>query len=388
VPGIFKRGGSFVVVFRTGDGRQHKMAAPTISAAKRLKASLVTDVDRGEFRERSHVRFADYAPAWCRMYAGRTSRGFREGTRASYLRGLGFDEDGKPLDRAAVYFGRMKLAEIEPRHVKGYLQSLADAGLAPSSIRRLFAPLRAMLQDATEEGVLRFDAASGVRVPASAKAPEPKRKDLEPDDLERLRGELGRDEDRLLVDFLVATGVRVSEVIALDWSDADFGRRRVSISKRDYRGDVDRPKSAMSRRDVRISQRMAQRLWELRKSREQATDEDPIFTTRTGKRHNYGNLYHRLLKPAMLAAGIEHGGFHRLRHSCGTQLRRRGASLEEIQLHLGHEDLAFTRRTYVHLDERDGPDPELLDDLAGCAAASPSSPTRLEAVAGQLVKVR
>ena len=73
---------------------------------------------------------------------------------------------------------------------------------------------------------------------------------------------------------------------------------------------------------------------ELRKSREQASESDPVFTTVTGVRHNYGNLYHRILKPAMRAAGIEHGGFHRLRHSCGTQLRRRGASLEEIQLHL------------------------------------------------------
>jgi len=68
----------------------------------------------------------------------------------------------------------------------------------------------------------------------------------------------------------------------------------------------------------------------------------------------------------MLEAGIEHGAFHRLRHSCGTQLRPRGASLEEIQLHLGHEDLSFTRRVYVHLDASDGPNPELLDDLTGC----------------------
>lgn len=82
----------------------------------------------------------------------------------------------------------------------------------------------------------------------------------------------------------------------------------------------------------RAHQRMAQRLWELRKSREHATDEDPILTTKTGKRHNYGNLYHRVLKPAMRAAGIEHRAFHRLRHSCVTQLRRREASLEEIQL--------------------------------------------------------
>ncbi|MBM2824181.1 MAG: integrase family protein [Thermoleophilia bacterium] len=206
---------------------------------------------------------------------------------------------------------------------------------------------------------------------------------MEPDELERLRGKLERDEDRLLVDFLVASGLRVSEVIALDWSDVDLGQHRVSVSKRNYRGDLDRPKSTMSRRDVRISQRMAQRLWELRKSRDFVTDAHPVFTTLTGKRHQYGNLYHRTLTPAMRAAGIEYGGFHRLRHSCGTQLRRRGASLEEVQLHLGHEDLSFTRRVYVHLDASDGPNPELLDDLAGCDGPKPeqtAAPIPLAAV--------
>ena len=40
-------------------------------------------------------------------------------------------------------------------------------------------------------------------------------------------------------------------------------------------------------------------------------------------------------------------------------------------MHLGHEDLSFTRRVYVHLDASDGPDPELLDDVTGCDMPSP-----------------
>jgi integrase len=71
--------------------------------------------------------------------------------------------------------------------------------------------------------------------------------------------------------------------------------------------------------------------------------------------------------PFMRAAGIEYGAFHRFRHTNGTELRKRGVPLDEIQLQLGHHDLAFTQRTYVHLDAEDGPDPTLLDDLAGCA---------------------
>jgi hypothetical protein len=46
--------------------------------------------------------------------------------------------------------------------------------------------------------------------------------------------------------------------------------------------------------------------------------------------------------------------------------------LEEIQLHLGHEDLSFTRRVYVHMDATDGPDPALLDAVAGCDEPPPT----------------
>jgi hypothetical protein len=42
------------------------------------------------------------------------------------------------------------------------------------------------------------------------------------------------------------------------------------------------------------------------------------------------------------------------------------------ELHMGHGDLSFTRRVYVHLDSSDGPDPELLDELAGCGDSQAS----------------
>lgn len=215
--------------------------------------------------------------------------------------------------------------------------------------------------------LIRFNPAAGVRIPATAKQSDSRPKHLTPTQLARLRENLKSEHDRLLVDFLVASGERVSEVMGLDWSDVNLVRRRVTVRQRLYRG-LDAPKSETSRREIRISPRMAERLRELRESRGEVSDDDPVFTSPEGARLDYANVYKRVLKPAMLAAGIGHGAFHRLRHTCGTELRRRGATLEEIQLHLGHHDLGFTRRVYVHLDADDGPDPELLDDLAGCVA--------------------
>jgi integrase len=364
-PGVYKRGGSYVVVYRDPSGRQRKQAARTLAEARDLKSSLTTDVRRGEWREQSSVTFAQHWGPWIDSYAGRTSRGFRETTRQDYRRDL--------EQFALPFFCRTRLAAIDPADVKRFMQDLAAKGYSAGTIRNAVAPLRAMLADAAEDGIIRSNPAAGVRVPSTAKRPDETRaKHLTATELERLRMNLATDDDRLLVDFLVATGLRISEVMALDWGQLDVGRGRVRIERRLYRG-FDTPKSRTSQRVVRMSPSMARRLHDSWESRGGPPPTEPVFVSPEGYRLDYSNLYKRIV-PAMRAAGISHGAFHRMRHTTGTELKRRGAGLEQIQAHLGHHDLAFTKRVYVHLDaEEDGPDPSVLDDLVGCAV----TPARL-----------
>lgn len=98
-----------------------------------------------------------------------------------------------------------------------------------------------------------------------------------------------------------------------------------------------------------------------------------MFASSTGSALDYGNLYHRVLKPAMRAAGIEHGGWHRLRHTAATRLIESGARPDQAQRWLGHHDAAFTMRTYVHPAEDDLPDPDEVwaDSLPTIRSSSP-----------------
>jgi integrase len=138
---------------------------------------------------------------------------------------------------------------------------------------------------------------------------------------------------------------------------------------------MDEPKSRTSRRVLKISPKMAERLRRSWESQGRQSPDSPVFRSPEGCRLDYSNLYKRLV-PSLRAAGIEYGFAHRFRHTNGTELRRRGVPLEDIQLQLGHHDLSFTQRVYVHTDAEDGPDPALLDDVAGCAPA----PQRLRVV--------
>jgi integrase len=282
--------------------------------------------------------------------------GFRETTREEYRRDLERD--------AIPFFGRMRLAEIEPRDVKRYVATLLAKGLAASSVRNALAPVRACLATAVEEGLIRSgNPASAIRVPRREGVEETGTdvQALTPDEARALIAAVPI-EHRLFVEFLLATGLRFSEAIALRWGDIDLGRRRVLVRRRAYRG-IGEPKSRYSRRDVPMSTAMATRLWEQRKT-VHGTDDDIAFPSGSGSMLDYSNLYGRVFKPAAKAAGVPWAAFHTLRHTCATFLfTREGLNAKQVQAWLGHHSAAFTLDRYVHLLPDDLPEPVGFDVL-------------------------
>jgi integrase-like protein len=239
VPGIFKRGNRYVVIYRDPTGRQRKRSARTLAEARDLKATLAADVARGEYRTLSKITFADYAAGWIDTYQGRTSRGIDESTRADYRKRL--EQDAIP------FFGRTPLAAIEPRHLKEYLRHLAaprtaaelENGrrrrtIAPSTVRLGVAPVRALLATAVEEGLIRSNPAAGLRIAGQREtfdesgASEADVKALSPDDLARLLAKLDN-EWRLFFEFLGQTGLRIGEAVELRWRDVDLGAGTVKV---------------------------------------------------------------------------------------------------------------------------------------------------------------
>ena len=354
-PGVFRRGSRYVVRFRDAQGRQRQRSARTLAEARALQAALLGDVARGDYRALSRTTFAEYATTWCETYNGRTGRGIRPATLADYRR---------DLERWAVpWFGRQRLSEIEPRDVKRFARHLADAGLSPATVRNMMAPVRALFATAVEEGLIRHNPASGIRLPARRSVDETDGahvRALTPDELARLV-EATPPEWRLLIRFIAYTGLRIGEVVALRWSDVDLAGGRIHVSRRLYRDTYDAPKSAYGRRDVPISDTLASDLLAHRASAVHAGDGDLVWPTRNGTPHKRENLSRRVLKPAAERGGVPWAGFHTLRHTCATMLFRAGATPKQVQIVLGHHSPAFTLATYVHLLPDDLPDPSLLD---------------------------
>jgi integrase len=352
-PSIYRRGeaGSFVVIVRAGD-RQVKRSAKTMSAAKKLKSQLQTDVGRGELDADSGITFRRYYDKWKTTFNGRTNRGIRPNTLAEYR---------NMIERHALpYFGGKRLRDIRPLHIRSFADYLADQGLQPGTVKVNIAPLRSMLATAVEDGVIRTNPCASVRLAERDEMVEEEcAKALTDEQLAKLINQVPV-KHRLFITFMARTGVRISEAIALRWGDLDLPNRRVRVRRRIYRGTVASPKSRHGRRTIPLSPELAEALTE-RLASLAAGEDDLIFPTSVGTAFSPANFASEVFKPAAKRAGVGWASFHTLRHSYASALFRNGKNAVQVSRVLGHSDPGFTLRTYVHLLDDDLPDVAFLD---------------------------
>lgn len=366
-PGIYKRGSRYVVTWEHR-GRQHKESFATLAEAREEKGRR----QAGDRRPTSRIGFAEYFPEWIESYAGRTARGFSETTRPEYRR---------PIEEHALPRWRTwRLAEVEPADVRDLFGAMSREGQSQSKIKKLRAALSAMFATAVEDGVIRSNPVSGVRIPAAS--------DDEPAE-ERAKA-LTRAELALLLaavpagwvlffEFLTHTGLRISEAIGLTWAHLDLGERpRVKVREQVYRGKRKKLKSRSGRRDLPLSPGMVERL--LARRRDSYTGPNaPVFASETGAVLAPANVYNRVLAPAAKEVGLtvevkdkeakkkirSAVSFHTFRHTCASLLFEEGRNVKQVQEWLGHADPAFTLRTYVHLMDAGVGDATFLDDAVG-----------------------
>lgn len=361
-PGIYQRGSRYVVMYRDPQGKQRKRSAATLAEARRVQAEVSADKARGEYRPAAKETFGAYARTWIETYQGRTRRGVRPETLADYR-----DE----LERFAIpALGALRMSEVEPRHIKALIAKVGE-GRRPNTVRLALAPVKALFATALEDGLIRTNPAAGVRIA------QPTTLDEDDDDAvqikaltrEQLAGLLAEiDPDyAAFVTFVAQTGLRISEAVAVRWSDVDLGRRELYVRRRFRTGRYAPPKSRYGRRSIPLAPGMARLLWQ-RQASERPQASALVWPNEVGKPLDADNLRRRVLKPAAERAGIPWAGWHTLRHTCGTLLVREGWPVTAVQRFLGHHSAAFTLAVYVSFFPEDMPAADFLDELVAPGA--------------------
>jgi integrase/recombinase XerD len=254
------------------------------------------------------------------------------------------------------------VTSITPRHMREFLASLEDLGLAQKTRRNIQVGLSSFWTWAMAEGYARHHVLQGIKLPKDNKS------DINPfsqADLRRLLGACQETSsyqstqhppgtrnkrptelrDRAIIIFLVDTGVRASELCDLCVADVDMQNQTVLI--RHGKGDKSRT--------VHFAKRCQQALWRYHTTRQpHLAPEQPLF--HVGQAEKPGpferRVLARLLNRIGQRAGVLPANPHRFRHTFAIEFLRNGGNMFALQDILGHTNLEMVRR-YLHIVQAD-----------------------------------
>jgi site-specific recombinase XerD len=160
---------------------------------------------------------------------------------------------------------------------------------------------------------------------------------LAPAQVDALTVALRRHRDRAMVAAMVLGGLRRCEVLGLRLGDLRFGERRLFIAE--GKGGHQRLIPVSPRFFTEVSAY-------LDAERPAVASTDRVFVVLQGPRRGLplsADGLDEILDGARGRAGLEHATCHQLRHTCLTQLRKAGMSLEAVQAQAGHASIESTR---------------------------------------------
>lgn len=256
--------------------------------------------------------------------------------------------------------GKYKLADIKPLHCQMLLNKMAESGYCYSTIKSTKMVLHSMLETACENDIL---------------ISNPCKKSMEYNlgTLPAVKEALTIKEQQVLLDnggylsyfdqflFILQTGLRIGELIGLEWNDIDFENRTMSIQRTmTYQSDLGTwettvPKTEAGIRTVPLTneavdilKRQKIKNWNVQIIPMEWRNK--VFLNKTGHPvscTNYDNSLASFCKKHQMKTF----SVHILRHTFATRCIEGGMKPKTLQKILGHASLRTTMDLYVHITE-------------------------------------
>lgn len=350
--------------------------AKSESEAKRKLRELKKDAAKGLVKSTSR-RFGDYADQWLYTF------------KLHSVEDSSFDKyESAYLTHIKPAFGKMQLASIHSEQLQKLLVEKSQT-LSLTVVKIIYIILSEIFSYAHSEGDLSRNPMHNVKMPKKATfKPEREIVALESDEVRaveriaEMKNKNGRPcimQAHALV-FLVHTGLRCGEFLALKWSDIDFESRIVTVNKnlsmvydRDKDGvrikhkkaRIKCTKTASGNRIVPLNTKAIAALNSLKAVyREMDIVSDSVAVTRKGTTLSSDQL-RRVLRRVLAYAGIDKPfTLHQLRHTFATQALNAGIPITVVSKWLGHANISVTYNTYIHvLESAEAAAVELLEAI-------------------------
>ena len=248
--------------------------------------------------------------------------------------------------------GMLELDDLTPLLLQQYITELLQSGnrktgkgLSANSVNAIISVLQSSLKTANFLGLTAEYTADKVKRPKLKEKPVEcfslkEQKQIEQAILS------GRKDKLYGILLCLYSGLRIGELIALQWSDIDFTKGILTVSKSCHDGKagliIDEPKTATSRRVIPLPKQLLPILKGIKKK-----SHSPFVVSANGKPvsvRSYQRSFELLLKKLK----IPHRGFHSLRHTFATRALECGMDVKTRSEILGHKNPTVTLNRYAH----------------------------------------
>lgn len=173
--------------------------------------------------------------------------------------------------------------------------------------------------------------------------------------------------DAMLYRLALATGCRIGELVALEWSDVDFENRTISINKT-YNQRVHlitSPKSKSSNRVVHVDNRTMLQLRQFQNAQRVSYQRlKPTIFWHGEIKYPYNFVLQYRLKKHLSASGLPEITFHAFRHTHASMLVNSGIDFKTLSDRMGHSTIQITLNLYSHIsDEKRKTAVNLIDEF-------------------------
>jgi len=342
--------------YTTPEGKQKSVYAKTEKEVTVKLRGIIRDIDKGTWQEPSRMTVSEWMDTWLADYLGHTS----ERTVVKYK--CIVEGQIKP------HLGKLRLVKLFPHHIQHMVTAMQADGLAPITIQNYVKILRASLQCACEVGLLTDNPTKKVKVP---RVPPTKFIIIDKAEIPAFleAADQGRYSNELK--FMFYTGLRISELRGLMWSDTDLDAGTMDVQRQLHPKDHNLsrftpPKYGEARLlhlapeaiEILRNQRKLQAEQRLAAGPDWIEDEvcrDLVFRQPNGKAHGEKTIY-TAVKNVGKVIGRPEMHPHDLRHSYAVAALRAGIDVKTVQYNLGHKKASMTLDVYASYTSDAGKD--------------------------------
>ncbi|WP_373520278.1 tyrosine-type recombinase/integrase [Aquiflexum sp.] len=264
--------------------------------------------------------------------------------RASAHTVLAYKKDLEQFtDFYLLSFEKEDISHAEHAEIRGWIVDLVEQDMSALTVNRKMATLRSFYKFLLRSGEISKDPTYKLKALKSPKRlPEFVQEDAMDKILDEMEYEATFDgqRDKMVMEFLYLTGVRLSELLELKWKDIDLYSDGVKVfGKR------------KKERIIPLTKRLKKNIISYKKVFEETfsfVDQSDYFIVINSKEQAYPMKIYRIVKHYLdLFAQTTKRSPHLLRHTFATHLLNKGADLNAVKDLLGHANLAATQ-VYTH----------------------------------------